>query len=143
MTFPGQLERLAARCRRSILMELDREELAGALERAAHQLRHQHQLLHGVPLEEPEAAQPPVAMPADPADDLHPTWGAGPCAVEGCERHAGVGRLMCARHWLRVPLERRRAVSRAWSRWNADLCHLGELRDAQAAAVAAVSRPAG
>lgn len=63
-------------------------------------------------------------------------YGQGTCAA--CPASIPKGHLMCRTHWFRVPMDLRGRVLGALDAWNNGSGALGELRDAQEAAVAAV-----
>jgi hypothetical protein len=73
---------------------------------------------------------PPVPGPVPPTAI---SYGGGRCAV--CQARARTGMLMCSRHWGLVPHELKTAVYDALRRYNWGGASLGELRQAQAAAV--------
>ena len=66
------------------------------------------------------------------------TPGSGTCYVPQCGARIPKGRLMCGPHWGRVPIKARGAVWAALDAWEAGTGNLGDLRDAQDSAVAAV-----
>lgn len=72
-------------------------------------------------------------------DDERP-YGGGLCAVPDCPIPTKVNVLTCAGHWRRIPTDKRNAVLAAWRHWQENRGTLGDLRDAQRAAIEAVAR---
>jgi hypothetical protein len=64
-------------------------------------------------------------------------YGNGRCAVCGSE--ARLGRLMCPPHWAQVPRRRKDALYAALRAWDASEGTLAQVRDAQNAAIEAVT----
>lgn len=80
-------------------------------------------------------------MRDDLLGDTERPYGAGLCAVPGCETKTGENALMCRPHWHRAPRAIRLLVLEMWRRWNEGACDLAEFRSAQHAAVDAVAAP--
>lgn len=60
------------------------------------------------------------------------------CSVPGCQARVASDKLMCRRHWARVPYALRRRVWDAWEKYQEGALSLFELRQVQARATAAV-----
>lgn len=72
------------------------------------------------------------------ATEVH-DYGNGTCALARCGRTIPVGFLMCQPHWQQVPQVLRNAVWSALRGWMAGTVPLGQLRQAQEAAIAALA----
>ena len=65
------------------------------------------------------------------------SYGGGRCAV--CNIRTRTGNLMCTRHWDQVPFDLKQLVYDCLRRWKFNECSLEELRNAQGAAIEAVT----
>lgn len=64
------------------------------------------------------------------------------CAAPGCVQLVPNDRLMCYRHWFRLPTETRRMVSHVFRNYLGGVATLAELRGAQRKAVQVLSHGA-
>jgi hypothetical protein len=82
----------------------------------------------------PTETDPPVPAPVPPTVV---SYGGGRCAV--CQVKTRTGNLMCTRHWDRVPFALKSTLYDCLRRWKYNACPLEELRQAQTAAIEAVT----